>query len=118
MVENDYHGIISEEFKWHLLQTPNLVHSCLLKIQTTPLQRHQVLASAVEPMLVVTMPIIDKTLKSVIDKMTYGTSSKLQKLFQVEIAKFSREDMCTKIFKLDYQWYHHLVSYDTLTSRG
>ena len=70
---NDFPGIVGEEHEWYPLQGLNSVPRRLLEIQTTPPHGHPALVSALEPMLVVTMPGVAETFKTVIDELTHGT---------------------------------------------
>jgi len=70
---NNFPRIVGEEGEWHPLQRLNSVPRQLLEIQTTPPHGHPVLVSALEPILVVTMPGVAETFKTVIDEMTHGT---------------------------------------------
>ena len=75
MAHNDIPGIISDEWEWYPLRRQNAVPHHLSEIQSTPPQGHPALTLALVPILVVTMPGVAETLKSVIDEMTYGTDS-------------------------------------------
>jgi len=77
LVHKDFPGIVSEEMEWYPLQRLNSVPRHLLEIQSTPTYNHPALISALEPILVVTMPGVAETFKSVIDEMTHGTDFKL-----------------------------------------
>jgi len=69
----------------------------LMEIQKTPKQGHTVLTSALEPILVVTMPGVAETFKSVIDEMTFATDFKLIDLEQVENVNLIHEDLNTSL---------------------
>ena len=116
MALNNYPGIISEEWEWYLSQWHNSVPSHPIDIQTTPPYGHSVLTLALEPILLVTMPGVAETTKSVIDKMTYSTDFKLIDLFHVEIANLTHEDLNTSIDKPENRWHIQLVSYGTSPS--
>jgi hypothetical protein len=77
MVQNDFPGIIGEEQEWYLLLRHNSVPRCLIEIQKAPPQGHPALSSALQPILLVTMPRVAETFKSVINKMTVATDFKL-----------------------------------------
>jgi len=77
LAHHDFPGIVAEEWEWYPLQRLNSVPRRLLEIQSTPLQGDPALNSALEPILVVTMPGVAETFKSVIDEMTHGTDYKL-----------------------------------------
>jgi hypothetical protein len=68
---SDFPGIVGEEREWYLLQGLNSVPHLVLEIQTTPPCKHPALVSAHEPILVVTMPGVAQTIKTVIDKMKH-----------------------------------------------
>lgn len=74
-----------------------------LEIQTTPSQGHLVLASALQPVVVVTMPVVAATFISIIPKMTYGTNFKLLNILDVEIANLINKDLNTSIDKPENQ---------------
>jgi len=65
--ENDYPGIIGEEWKWYPLQRLNSGVRHLVEIQTTPAERHPALTLALALILVVTMPGVAEMFKSVIN---------------------------------------------------
>jgi hypothetical protein len=73
MVQNDLPGIVGEEREWYPLQRLNSVPRHLLEIQTTPPHMHAALILGHEPLLVVTMPGVAETFKTVIDEITHGT---------------------------------------------
>jgi SNF2 family DNA or RNA helicase len=77
-----------------------------------------VLTSALEPILVVTMPGVAETFKSVIDEMTFATDIKLINLLHVENVNLTHEDLNTSLDEPENRWNIHLLSYDTLTSRA
>jgi hypothetical protein len=70
LADNDFPSIVGEDREWYPLQILNPVPRHLLEIQSTPRQGHPALISALEPILVVTMPGVAETYKSVIDEMT------------------------------------------------
>jgi len=115
---NDLHGIVGEEQEWYSLQWLNSVPCRLLEIQTTPPHRHPALVSAVEPLMVVTMPGVAKTFKTVIDEMTHGTEFKLVNLLHTDNGNLTHEDLNTSIDEPENWWNIHFLSYDTLTSRA
>jgi hypothetical protein len=118
LAHNDFPGIVGEEREWYPLQRLNSVPRRLLEIQTTPPHGHPALISAHEPILVVTMPGVAETFKTVIDEMTHGTDFKLVNLLHPENANLTHEDLNTSIDEPENRWNIHLVSYDTLTSRA
>ena len=118
MVLNNFPGIVGEEREWYPLQRLNSVPRRLLEIQTTPPHGHPALISAHEPILVVTMPGVAETFKTVIDKMTHGTNFILVNLLPAENANLTHRDLNTSINEPENRWNIHLVSYHTLTSRA
>jgi len=118
LADNDFPSIVGEEREWYPLQRLNSVPRRLLEIQTTPPYGHPALISAHEPILVVTMPGVAETFKTVIDEMTHGTDFKLVNLLLAENANLTHEDLNTSIDEPENRWNIHLVSYDTLTSRA
>jgi len=118
LVDNDFPGIVGEEREWYPLQRLNAVPRRSLEIQTTPPHGHPALISAHEPILVVTMPRVAETFKTVIDEMTHGTDFKLVNLLLAKNANLTHEDLNTCIDKPENRWNIHLVSYATLTCRA
>jgi hypothetical protein len=118
LADNDFPGIVGEEREWYPLERLNSVLRHLLEIQTTPPLGYPALISAHEPILVVTMPGVAETFKTVINMMTQGTDFKLVNLWHPEYAYLTHEDLNTSIDELENKWNIHLVSYDTLTSRA
>jgi len=94
---NDCPGIVVEERERYPLQRLNSVPRRLLEIQTTPSHRHPALVSALELILVVTMPGVAETFKTVIDEMTHGTKFKLVNLLHTKNANLTHKDMNTSI---------------------
>jgi hypothetical protein len=118
LADNDYPGIVGEEWEWCPLQRLNSVPRCLLEIHTTPPHGHPALISAHQPILVVTVPGVAETFKTVIDEMTHATDFKLVNLLHPENAHLIHEDMNTSIDEPENRWNIYLVLYDTLTSRA
>ena len=116
LVHNNFPSIVCEERKWYLLQRLNSVPRCLLEIQTTLPHGDPALISAHEPILVVTMPGVAETFKTVIDEMSHGTDFKLVNLLLAKNANLTHEDLNTSIDEPENRWNIHLVLYDTLTS--
>jgi len=115
---NNFPGIVGEEREWYPLQTLNSVPRRLLEIQSTPPHIRPALIPAVEPILVVRMPGVAETFKSVNNVMTFGTEFKLVKLLPAENANLTHEDLNTSIDKPENRWNILLVSNATLTCRG
>jgi len=99
LAHNDSPSIVGEEREWYLLQRLNAVPRRLLEIQSTPPQGYPALISGLEPILVITMPGVVETFKSVIDEMTHGTDSKLVNLLHAESVNLTHEDLNTSIDK-------------------
>ena len=117
MVQNNFPGIISEEREWYTVRRHNSVPCRLIAIQKTLPQGHPALTSALEPILVVTMPAIAEMFNSVIDEMTYATDFKLINLLRTENVNLTHENLNTSLDQPENRWNIPLVSYDTLTSR-
>ena len=60
LAQYDFPGIIGDQREWYPLQRQNSVSRHLLEIQSTPLQEHPALTSAFDPILVVTMPELQR----------------------------------------------------------
>ena len=118
LAQNNFPGIIGDEREWYPLQRQNSVPRRLLGIQSTPPQGYPALTSAVEPILVVTMPGVAQMMNSVINEMTYGTDFKLINLLNAENANLTHENLNTSIDEPEIRWNIHLVLYDTSTSRA
>jgi hypothetical protein len=118
MVQNNFPGIIGEERKWYRLWRHNSVPCRLIEIQKTPPHGHPALTSTQETILVVTMPGVAETFKSVIDEMTFATDFKLIYLLNAENVNLTHDDLNTSLDEPENRWNIHLVSYDTLTSRA
>jgi len=118
LADNDFPSIVGEERVWYPLQRLNCVPSRLLEIQTTPPHGHAPLILAHEPLLVVSMPGVAETFKTVTNEMTNGTDFKLVNSLLTTNATLTHEDLNTCIDKPDIRWNIHLVLYDTLTSRS
>ena len=97
VVQNAFPGIIGDEREWYPLWKQNSVRSCLSEIQSTTLQGHPVFTLAFEPILVLTIPGVAETFKSVINEMAYGTDFKLINSVQVENATLPHEGLNSSI---------------------
>ena len=109
LADNDFPGIVGEEREWYPLQRSNSVPRCLLEIQTTPPHGHPALISALESILVVTMPGVAEMFKTGIDQMTHGTDFKLVNLLHAENVNLTHEDLKTSIDEPENLWNIHLV---------
>jgi len=118
LADNDFPGIVGEEWEWYPLQRLNSVPRRILEIQTILPHGHPAQILAHEPILVVTMPVVPETFKTVIDEMTDGTNFKLINLLLAKNANLTHEDLNTSIDEPENRWTIHLVLYDTLTSRA
>jgi hypothetical protein len=76
------------------------------------------LTSALEPILVVTMPGVAETFNSVIDVMTFATVFKLNNILHAENGNLTHKHLNTSSDEPENRWNIHLVSYDTLTYRA
>ena len=97
LAQNDIPGILGDEWDWYPLGRQISAPHRLSEIQSTPSQVHPALTSAFEPILVVTMPGVAETFKSVIDEMTYGTDFKFINLFHTENVNLTHEHLNTSI---------------------
>jgi len=102
----------------YLLQRLISVPHSLLEIETILPHRHPALVSALEPIVVVTMPGVAATFLTVIDEMTHATEFKLINLFHAKNANLTHKDLNTSIEVPENWWNIWLVWYDTLTSRA
>ena len=97
MVRNKFPGIIGEEREWCPQQRQNSMSLRLIETQKTPPQGHPALTSALDPILVVTMPGVAEMFKSVIDEMTFATHFKLINLLHAENVNLTHEDLNTSL---------------------
>jgi len=117
MEQNDYLGIIGKEWECYLLLRPNSVAHCLLEIQATSPHCYPAPRSAPKLILVVTMPGVAETIRSVIDKMIYWTDFKLLNWLHAENLNHTHQDLIPSIDKPETHRKFHLVSYHTLICR-
>jgi hypothetical protein len=71
LADNDFPGIVGEEWEFYPLKRLISVPHHLLEIQTTPPHGHLALSSAHEPIFVVTLLAVAETFKTVYDEMTH-----------------------------------------------
>jgi len=116
LAHNNFPGIVGEERECYPLQRLNSVPRRLLEIQSTPPHRDPALISALEPILVVTLPEVAETFKRVINEMTHRTNFTVVNLLHVENANLTHENLNSSIDEPDNRSNIHLVSYDTITS--
>jgi hypothetical protein len=117
LAQNNIPGIMGDEWEWYPLWRHNSVPRHLSEIQYTPLLGHPALTSAFEPILVTTIPRVAEALKSVVDKMTYGTDYQLINIFHADTENVTHEDLNTFIDEPDNRWNIYIELYHTLTSR-
>jgi len=118
LAHNDFPSIGGEEREWYPLQRLNSVPHRLLKIQTPPSHERPALMSANKPMLMVTMPGVAATVKTVIDELTHGCEFKLVYLLHTETVHRTHKNQNTSIDQPENWWNMHLLLYDTLTFRA
>jgi len=118
LAQNDFPGIDGKEREWYPLQRLDSVPHCLLEIQTTAPHGHPTLLSALEHIMVVTIPWVAETFKTVIEEMTFWTDSKLVHLLHTENANPTHEDLNTTINEPEKWLNFHPESCDTLISRA
>jgi len=118
LAHNDFPGIVGEEREWYPRRRFNSVPGPVLEIQSTSPHGHPALISALERILVLTMPGVAETSKSFVDEMIFGTDFKIVNLLHAENANLTHEDLNTSIDEPEKRWKIHLVLYDTFTSRA
>jgi hypothetical protein len=97
LAHNNFPGIVGEEREWYPLQRLNSVPRNLLEIQTTPHHGHPALVSALELLLVVTLPGMVQTMKIVINEKTHETDFKCINLLHANNTNLTYEDPNTSI---------------------
>jgi len=115
MAQNNLPRSIGHEREWYVLWRSTTLPRRHSEIMSTPLQGHPALISAFEPILLVTMPRVAETLKSVIDEMRYGTNSKLFTIVHTDDANITHDVLNTDI---EQNWNIHRMLCDTITSRA
>jgi len=118
LADNNCPCIVGEEWERYLLQPLNYVPRRLLEIQKTPPHGNPALLCTHEPILLVTMPGVAETVKTVMDEMTNGIDFKLVNLLHAANGNLTHEDLNTSIDEPENRWNIHRVLYDTLTSRA
>jgi len=116
LAHNNFPGIVGEGREWYLLQKLNLVPCRVLEIQSTPPNRHPAHVSALELIMVVTMPEVADMFKTVIEWLTHGTDLKLINLLHTEYTNLTHEDLNSIIDESENRWNINLVLYNTWTS--
>jgi hypothetical protein len=114
----DLPGIVSEKPDWYLLRRLNSVPRCLLEIELTPSHRHPIQISALEPIMVITIPRVEEAFKSVLDEMTNGTDFKLAKLSHAENTNLTQNVLNISIDELENGWNIHPDLLHTFTSKA
>jgi len=99
------------------MQSLNSAPYCLFEIQTTSPLGHQTLTSALQQILVVTMPRGAETLKGIINMMTYGTDIQLVNFLDLENGNLTHNDVNSRYDQLENLLNIHHVLYDALTTR-
>jgi len=118
LADYNFPWIVGEEWEWYPFQRLNSVPRRLLEIQPTPPHRHPAHISDHKQILVVTMPVVAATFKTVIDEMTHGTNFHIVILLLIKNAHLTDENPNTSVDEPDSRSNIHLVSYDTSTSRA
>lgn len=117
IVQNNNPGIIGVKWECFLLQWLNSVPCSNLEIQTTPPWEHLALTIAMEPILVVTLPWVDKPFKSVIDVKTYGIVWKIATQLDLDNENITNENLNPSSDIAEYWWNICHDPYDILTCR-
>jgi hypothetical protein len=112
--QNRYPAVLPEERGWYPLTKKNPVPRRLLEIKTTPPYGHPCLVSAHETILIVTLPGICETFKSVIKDMSYNTDFTIIDLLDPNHYNLTNEDLNASADEPEQRWNIHLISYDTL----
>ena len=118
LAHNDFPSIVGDVRKWYPLQRLNSVSRGLLEFQSPPPHGHPALISALQPILMVTVPGVAETIKSVIYEMTHGTDFKLINIVHAENVNLTHEDLYTSTDAPENPWNVHIVSYETSTCGG
>jgi hypothetical protein len=116
--QNDYPAVPPEERGWYPLTKKNPVPRRLLEIKTTPPYGDPCLVSAHEPILIVTLPGICETFKSVIKDMSYNTDFTIIDLLDPNHYNLTNEDLNASADEPERRWNIHLISYNTFTARA
>jgi len=93
LAHKNFPGIVGEEREWYPLQWLNSVPCRLSEMQTTPPHGHPALVSALEPILVGTMPVVAETFKTVINKMTCWTDFTLVNMLHGKNVNLTPKDL-------------------------
>jgi hypothetical protein len=81
------------------LRKDSSVPNCLIEIPKTPPRGHPASTSALEPILVVIMPGVAETFKSVIEETTYPTDFKVINFLHTGKVNCTHEDLNTSLDK-------------------
>jgi len=109
MARNNVPGIIGEDWEWHPLRIQHSGPHHHIEIQTTPPQGHLADTSAPVPILVVSMPGVADTFKTVIKTITYRADITLINMLNVQQANPTHEDLNTSRDQLEHLRNIHLV---------
>jgi hypothetical protein len=118
IAQNNYSGIIGEDRECHTFQGRNSLPCLLVEIQITIPQRHPSIISALEPVLVDTIPGEAETFNIVIDIMSYGTDFKLVNILHVDTTNHADKYLNTSINEWEIHSNIDFDIYDILRSRG
>ncbi|KAF8544412.1 hypothetical protein BDD12DRAFT_801333 [Trichophaea hybrida] len=113
-VQNDYPTVPPEERGWYPLTKKNPVPHWLLKMKTTLSYVHICLVLAHKSILIVTLPGICKTFKSVIKDMSYNTDFTIIDLLDPNHYNLTNDDMKASTDEPEQRWNINLKSNDTL----
>jgi len=118
LADDNFPSTVGEERGWDPFQRLNSVPRRLLVIQTTPPYTHPAHEPALEAIMLVTMPRVAETFKTVIEKMMHGINFNLVTLMHAKNANLTHQDLNTTFDEPEMRWNIHIVPYDTLTCRG
>jgi len=114
LADNNFPGIVSEEWQWYSLQRLYSFTLLLLDIQKTPPHKHPALISAHESIVVVKLRTDAETVTSVIDEMTHRINFKLVILLHYRNMYLTRDELNTSVDMPEHRSKIHLAAYDTL----
>jgi len=117
MAQNNCPKIICEEQQWYPLQRLNSLPHCLLEITPAPHQGDPTLTAALKPIVVVMMPGVAETLRTVINTMAYGIDFRVVNMLETENPIHCHQDRNSSIEQQEYRFNIQLVTHCTLLSR-
>jgi len=97
MVQNDSPRMIGKDWKWYLLWKLYSVPHRLLPIQTTAPLGLPALTSAIQRILVVTMPRVIESFNSAMNKIPYVTGSKPENMLRLDNSNSALKNLNTRI---------------------